>query len=147
VAAEVSAFDLIPPGAADLSGLRFGRLEALFPAADRGNGGLKWVCRCDCGGETVARAKDLNHGNTRSCGCGRRVPLASSSCHGIEEGTRFGLLVVRMCLGLKDKYFSYLCDCDCGGVTRVRGTLLRNGQTRSCGCLAHRPAPRQAALP
>lgn len=27
------------------------------------------------------------------------------------------------------------CICDCGGKTIVRGYILRNGKTRSCGCL------------
>lgn len=27
------------------------------------------------------------------------------------------------------------CRCDCGNETVVRGTTLRNGETRSCGCL------------
>lgn len=30
----------------------------------------------------------------------------------------------------------YLCECACGGRKVVQATLLRNGNTRSCGCLA-----------
>lgn len=28
------------------------------------------------------------------------------------------------------------CDCDCGGISTVYGTVLRGGRTLSCGCLA-----------
>ena len=29
----------------------------------------------------------------------------------------------------------WVCRCDCGGIHEVRGAELRNGHTRSCGCL------------
>lgn len=29
----------------------------------------------------------------------------------------------------------WLCQCDCGEVRAVKGTLLLRGRTRSCGCL------------
>ena len=51
-------------------------------------------------------------------------------------GERFGRLVV---LGKKgvDKWGQYiwLCECNCGGKTRVVGNSLRKGITKSCGCL------------
>lgn len=28
-----------------------------------------WFCKCECGGWTFCRTKDLHSGNTRSCGC------------------------------------------------------------------------------
>ena len=28
----------------------------------------------------------------------------------------------------------YQCECECGNVTRVSGTRLRNGRVKSCGC-------------
>ncbi len=28
-----------------------------------------WLCLCDCGQRTVARAENLRSGNTKSCGC------------------------------------------------------------------------------
>lgn len=33
------------------------------------------------------------------------------------------------------KHPAWLCECDCGGYTVVRGDHLRNGLIRSCGCL------------
>ena len=32
----------------------------------------RWICRCDCGNETVANGGDLRSGDYRSCGCARR---------------------------------------------------------------------------
>ena len=28
------------------------------------------------------------------------------------------------------------CQCDCGNIVYVNGTSLKNGNTKSCGCLA-----------
>lgn len=36
----------------------------------------------------------------------------------------------------------WLCQCDCGTTTIVKGQYLRNGETRSCGCL-HREVVRR----
>lgn len=32
------------------------------------------------------------------------------------------------------------CKCDCGNIITVRGTNLRNGKTKSCGCLSKEKA-------
>lgn len=46
---------------------RFGRLVALRHVG--GKNGAVWLCRCDCGKETTARAVELRSGNKSSCGC------------------------------------------------------------------------------
>ena len=33
------------------------------------NGGVKWLCGCSCGNETIVSTKSLKSGNTQSCGC------------------------------------------------------------------------------
>lgn len=52
-------------------------------------------------------------------------------------GERFGrLLVIARGPSTKVNGFAcWACQCDCGKVTVVSGINLRNGQTRSCGCL------------
>ena len=52
----------------DLTGRRFGRLTVLAPAENVGSR-TAWVCRCDCGRETVALTVRLRDGHCRSCGC------------------------------------------------------------------------------
>lgn len=51
-------------------------------------------------------------------------------------GQRFNRLTVRGYYGKSKHGCSlWLCDCDCGGVNIVRTAELRNGHTKSCGCL------------
>ena len=51
-------------------------------------------------------------------------------------GKRFGRLTVLSLAGkAKDRHFEYLCLCDCGKKTIVKGTYLRKGLSKSCGCL------------
>ena len=35
----------------------------------------------------------------------------------------------------KDRHVRWLCKCDCGNIKTIRGIDLRNGNTKSCGCL------------
>jgi hypothetical protein len=54
----------------DLTGQRFGRLVALRAKGRQGSARPRsWVCRCDCGNETVVPTGTLRSGSTRSCGC------------------------------------------------------------------------------
>lgn len=55
--------------AKDITGQTFGRLTAIAPVAKSKHGGIKWLCICCCGTETVVIARCLISGNTRSCGC------------------------------------------------------------------------------
>jgi hypothetical protein len=49
-------------------------------------------------------------------------------------GQRFGKLVVLRVYGKRKQAIYWLCQCDCGRTTRVSGSNLRTGSTRSCGC-------------
>lgn len=52
-------------------------------------------------------------------------------------GQRFGRLVVQERLPKNDGHVSWwLCKCDCGNVKQVRGSCLKRGDTKSCGCLS-----------
>ena len=52
-------------------------------------------------------------------------------------GQRFGRLFVLRVLPDRDKYGAALwkCRCDCGNHFIARGISLRNGGSKSCGCL------------
>lgn len=52
-------------------------------------------------------------------------------------GIRFGkLIVIDKCKErAKNGTLKYLCKCDCGNTSIIRGDHLRSGETLSCGCL------------
>lgn len=50
------------------------------------------------------------------------------------EGLRFGRLLVQAHAPPIHGATAYLCKCDCGNSTIVRGASLRKGDTQSCGC-------------
>ena len=52
----------------DLTGQRFGKLTVLAPAENVGSR-TAWLCRCDCGRESVVKTYRLRSGHTSSCGC------------------------------------------------------------------------------
>jgi hypothetical protein len=67
----VKALEL-PPRVQDIRGLRFGRLLVQsYVGPHRVREKSTWLCRCDCGQQTVAKVDQLRRGRTKSCGCWR----------------------------------------------------------------------------
>ena len=63
------------PKKKDLTGKRFGRLTVLEEVGKNNQGGVTWLCQCDCkseGSKIVVCGGDLSRGNTKSCGCYKR---------------------------------------------------------------------------
>jgi hypothetical protein len=75
----------------DLSGQTFGRLKAIAPAESNRHG-TKFLCRCECSGETKVYARHLVAGMTRSCGCLRSEQSVENGrrrrIHGHSSGRR-----------------------------------------------------------
>jgi hypothetical protein len=55
----------------NLVGLKYG----LLTVVERVGG--KWLCQCDCGQSAQVLATNLKKGNSKSCGCSRRLSCAS----------------------------------------------------------------------
>ena len=117
----------------DLTGRRFGALTVVSRAP--GDGSARWVCRCDCGKDTVQSGYSLRKGLVTSCGCGM---FRASRRRGISTGQQtdytgqtFGNLtaVRRISRG------KWLWKCSCGGETVASPGDVRSGRHASCGCL------------
>lgn len=111
----------------DLTNQRFGMLVAIASTEPyikpSGQKISQWLCKCDCGKETIVRTEYLRNGHTTSCGC---------ACGRINIiGKRYGKLVVLE----KIQGGLHLCQCDCGNKIKVFTYNLNNGNTQSCGCL------------
>lgn len=50
-------------------------------------------------------------------------------------GKRFGRLIAKEIAESRNWVVYWKCICDCGNTTTVSSAKLRNGKTRSCGCL------------
>jgi hypothetical protein len=74
----------VGPPPINITGQRYGILTAISLVDRPMNGqGAEWLCRCDCGKDHIARAKDLRYGNTASCGC-----LKNAKGHGLPGRKR-----------------------------------------------------------
>ena len=117
----------------DISGQRFGKLTAIREIG-RKNKRTMWLCNCDCGRETIVAYGHLSSGHTQSCGKCKYKDLV---------GKYFGKWKV---IGLSNnRYISpkgfsdlmWICECSCDAHTirEIRGSILRSGGSKSCGCL------------
>lgn len=95
--ASENAKNSAPKRAIDLTGERFGRLTAIKCIRREESEGCMWLCKCDCGNETVVSTKRLRSGNTRSCGClkAERRAVANKS-HGKSHRSRLYAVWVGM---------------------------------------------------
>lgn len=100
----------------DLCGQRFGKLTVIRRVEGTQSNRARadsWLCRCDCGNESVVLGSNLVRGHTKSCGCIKLNDLT---------GQHIGSLTV---LGRSDKYATrgkrrvrlWECKCDCGAIT------------------------------
>lgn len=109
----------------DLTGQRFGKLTVISKTENKGKG-TAWLCRCDCGNETIVLSSNLKRGKTRSCGCTKKQ---------IDDlsGKIFGHLKVLRLAKKEGKRTFYECLCDCGETIIVNRDSLVRGATISCG--------------
>lgn len=69
LAKELSAKRLSERSIKNLIGQKFGKLMVLEITDQRSNGAVVWKCQCDCGNIAYVSSKNLQSGDTQSCGC------------------------------------------------------------------------------
>ncbi len=117
---------------------RFGRLVALFPIKieNQTKHEVSWLCKCDCGNFTCVRGRHLRDKQIISCGCYHKERISELFSLDLT-GKRFGKLIVINFIGKVNAHGEklYKCQCDCNNIAIVATGKLRNGDTKSCGCL------------
>lgn len=92
-----------------------------------------WLCRCICDTEIVVLGMNLIYGNTKSCGCRKIVDIKIGDIFGklkvIEKSQR------KYRKNTKGYEFTWLCQCECGGMKTLTSHRLNKLKTKSCGCL------------
>lgn len=130
----------------NLVGHTFGRLTVLEEDLEgkARTSRICWKCKCECGKEVSVRADYLKSGATKSCGCyqkslgptnGEKAKLTLTQD---LRGQKFGKLTVidlNKELSEKGSGAFWNCLCDCGNKKIVKASNLKNGDTKSCGCL------------
>ncbi len=121
----------------NLIGNKYGKLLVIARGEDyispNGIRLKRWRCKCDCGNEINVATSQLKRGQ-KSCGC---VSLREDL-----TGRKYNMLKV---LHQVDDYISpkgvhmsrWHCKCECGNEIDVLGMSLKNGSTKSCGCISH----------
>ena len=70
----------------DLTGKTFGRLTVMAlsePPKPTKYKALYWLCRCDCGNQTIVSGGNLSSGKIKSCGCLRKELTEKNKKHGM----------------------------------------------------------------
>lgn len=61
------------PKSIDLTGHKYNLLTVVGRTDQKtANGQWRWLCKCDCGNETVLNTGNIRNGLTKSCGCLQR---------------------------------------------------------------------------
>lgn len=108
-------------------GDKFGEWTVLEDVGNR-----HFLCRCSCGVERSIHSYDLRKGNSKSCGHLSK----GKSMNGRKDmtGQQIGEWTIGEYLG--DGL--YRCTCSCGNIKNLKGTYLRTGQSKSCGCKSNK---------
>lgn len=121
----------------DLTGQRFGRWTVI--KRDLSKKTTYWICKCDCGTEKSVAATSLKRGASTSCGCYKIENSRTNNGKFVNEvGNRYGKLTVIAQdeeLSIKNHRAYWICKCDCGNTITTSSKCLREGKTKSCGCL------------
>lgn len=115
----------------DLTGKKFGSLTPLYYIK-----GGKWHCKCDCGNETDVDTRNLNSGHTKSCGCLLKKVNSANNSIDMSNWENEYIKVLERAGSDAGGIALWKCLCkNCGNIFITRGSLVRNGDTKSCGCV------------
>lgn len=84
----------------DIVGQRFGKLKVVKNCGSNKHRKLTFLCKCDCGNETIVVGQDLRRGKTKSCGCLNTL-FSQTERHGMTK-TR----IYRIWSGMKNRCLS-----------------------------------------
>ena len=111
----------------NLVGRKFNSLVVVGRAPSQGAHAM-WLCRCECGRQSVVETNNLRTGKQGSCGNQTAHPKNDIA------GMKFNMLTALYAVEDKRHGQYWMCHCDCGNKKVVNGGALRHGRVMSCGC-------------
>ena len=98
-------------------GETFGKLTVIAEHPERGKSGAKrFICQCECGGESIVLGINLRSGNTKACGCGgggnKRKP-GQASWGVLYRSYRNNARHRGLCFELNPEQFKEICSKIC----------------------------------
>ena len=117
-----------------MRGTKWNRLTVPENAVpEKRNKSWYWPCICECGNTCIIKGEHLRNGRTKSCGCYQKEQASQSNIKDLT-GQKFNKLTVLEKDNIRKNNY-WICQCECGNTTSVRGIDLQRGQVKSCGCL------------
>lgn len=106
-------------------GEKYGKLTVLEFSHRNEKGKKVFKFQCECGNITYAIVNNVKSGKTQSCGL----------CNSLKVGEVYNLLtVLEFSHKGKAGHYYYKCQCECGNIIITRGTSVKKGISKSCGC-------------
>jgi hypothetical protein len=86
----------------DITGQRFGKLTVIKQDGRSKEGGVLWLCSCECGGSITTRSNQLRQGRALSCGC-------SHTKHGFGYDPLYGVwrMMMKRCYDPSNKDYRH----------------------------------------
>ena len=116
----------------NLLGMRFDKLTVIKRTKNNKCGQAMWICKCDCGGETIASSGHLLDGHTTSCGCNKLSKIANG--HSRERIYRIWNGMKKRCYYKNNDNYKYygeigitICDEWKNSFMKFRQWALNNG--------------------
>lgn len=115
----------------DLTNKKFGAIQPIEYIK-----GGKWKCVCDCGNIIIAYTRDLNAGHIISCGCLKSKKISDRLTKDMSNFEDENIKVLSRDGSSKRGVAMWKVLCKrCGSIFVTRGSNIRNGCTKSCGCV------------
>lgn len=102
----VTKYDQPRSKVADMLGVRSGRLTVISRASNGKGGKARWLCLCDCGGQTITSGANLRNRDNSSCGCRKtELIVARSQTHGQSNSKEYAVW-----LGMRNRCHLPTCE-------------------------------------
>jgi len=121
---------------------KYGKLTVISESTPKAYPGGQKVrvfnCQCECGNFIDVALSHLRNGDTKSCGCIVKDKRKASFAN--LKSKKYGKLTIVDSIGYHEfpsgrKCKLVKCVCECGNEIIVLINSIKNGSTKSCGCL------------